>query len=327
MLFHKDIICYNAGMVKKISVVVPIYNEEAGVREFLDGQLLPEIEKWGYATEVILVNDGSRDGTVEEIKKSEMMKQKETKLVCFTKNFGKEMALTAGLHVATGDAVVMIDADGQHPVGEIATMIKRWEQGARVVTAVAKDKKTAHGMGSKVFYWLMKKLGNKSFQPGAMDFRLVDREVAEGFKMFTERNRITRGLIDWLGYEQEYIEVKMRGRKNGKPTYTTRMLVRLAVDSLVSTSRTPLVIFGWLGLMITLLSGMLGVFVLVQQYILGDPLGLDWSGAVAMSIFVSFLVGLVLISQAMTALYVSQIHVETKNRPLYVIDKRKSMGM
>ena len=314
-------------MKKVISLVVPIYNEETGVREFLDGQLLPEIEKLGYKTEVILVNDGSRDGTAEEIRQTKLIKREGVKLISFTKNFGKEMALTAGLREATGDAAVMIDADGQHPVTEVTRMIEKWEQGARVVTAVAKEKNTKHGLGSRMFYGLMKMLGNKDFHPGALDFRLVDREVIEEFKKFTERNRITRGLVDWLGYPQEYIEVKTRGRKNGKPTYTTPMLIRLAVDSLVSSSRTPLVIFGYIGVGITIFSLVLGLFILIQQYVLGDPMGLDWSGAVAMSVFVSFLIGLVLISQAITALYVSQIHAEAKDRPLYVIDKRKSIGL
>jgi dolichol-phosphate mannosyltransferase len=113
----------------------------------------------------------------------------------------------------------------------------------------------------------------------------------------------------------------------GKPTYSAKRLARLTVDSLVSASRTPLLIFGYIGIFITVVSFLFGLFILIQQYILGDPLGLDWSGAVAMSVFVSFLVGLVLISQAITALYISQIHVEAKGRPLYIIDKKKSHGI
>lgn len=313
-------------MKKKISVVVPMYNEEVGIEEFLDGQLLPAVEALKYEVEVVLVDDGSRDRTVERARETKLFKRG-AKLVSFTKNFGKEMALTAGLHAATGDAVVMIDADGQHPASEISRMIQKWEAGARIVTAVAREKKTEHSLGSRGFYGLMRVLGNKDFKPGALDFRLVDREVVEEFKGFTERNRIARGLIDWLGYPQEYIEVKTRGRKNGKPTYTTPMLMRLAVDSLVSSSRTPLILFGYIGVGITAFSLVFGLFILIQQYILGDPLGLDWSGAVAMSVFVSFLIGLVLISQAITALYISQIHAEAKNRPLYVVDKRKSVGV
>ena len=114
---------------------------------------------------------------------------------------------------------------------------------------------------------------------------------------------------------------------DGKPTYSHKKLVTLTIDGLASSSRTPLVLFGYIGVAITVVSLILGVFILIQQYILGDPLKLDWSGAVAMSVFVSFLVGLVLVSQAITALYISQIHTEAKGRPLYVVDKRKSIGL
>lgn len=193
-----------------------------------------------------------------------------------------------------------------------------------IVTAVNSGNTTKHRVRSRIYYKMMRMLGNKNTVPGAMDFRLVDRAVVDEFNLMTERNRMTRGLIDWLGFPQEYIKVKTRGRESGRPTYSAKKLMGLAVDSLVSSSRTPLVIFGYIGAFITVFSVVLGLFILIQQYIMGDPLGLDWSGAVAMSVFVSFLVGLVLVSQSMTALYISQIHAEAKGRPLYVVDQRKS---
>ena len=199
--------------------------------------------------------------------------------------------------------------------------------GAQIVTAVRDENTTKHKMGSRVYYAMMKMFGNKNIVVGAMDFRLVDRDVVDEFNKMTERNRLTRGLIDWLGVPQEYIKVHTKNRMNGKPTYSAKKLMALTVDGLVSSSRTPLLIFGYIGLFITVVSLILGLFILIQQYIMGDPLGLDWSGAVAMSVFVSFLVGLVLISQAITAIYISQIHAEAKGRPLYVVDKRKSFGL
>ena len=244
--------------------------------------------------------------------------------VSFSRNFGKEIALTAGLKESDGDAVIMIDADGQHPVETITEMVERWEKGAKIVTAVRGHNTTKHKVASKIYYKIMRIVGNKKIVPGELDFRLVDREVVDEFNKFTERNRLTRGLIDWLGFNQEYIKVKTRNRIDGKPTYSLKKLITLAGDSMASTSRTPLVIFGYIGIFITLTSFVLGLFILIQQYIMGDPLNLDWSGAVAMSVFVSFLVGLVLISQSITALYISQIHVESKDRPLYIIDKEKT---
>ena len=303
-----------------------MYDEEAGIRDFLVRQLMPILDDLRYEAEVVLINDGSRDKTVEKIREC-VGERKNVKLISFSKNFGKEVALTAGLQHAKGEAAIMIDADGQHPVEMIPKMIEKWENGAQIVTAVRDENTTKHKMGSRVYYAMMKMFGNKNIVVGAMDFRLVDRDVVDEFNKMTERNRLTRGLIDWLGVPQEYIKVHTKNRMNGKPTYSAKKLMALTVDGLVSSSRTPLLIFGYIGLFITVVSLILGLFILIQQYIMGDPLGLDWSGAVAMSVFVSFLVGLVLISQAITAIYISQIHAEAKGRPLYVVDKRKSFGL
>ena len=317
---------------KTVTIVTPVFNEEAGAGRFLDEQLLPVLlsleQTTGgkYSFEVVVVDDGSEDGTVDTISKCKIMEEMSVRVIALTRNFGKEAALSAGLAEAQGDAVVMIDADGQHPVEVIPKMIEMWEDGAMVVTAVRKHNSTKHKAGSRVYYRLMRMMGNRNLVVGAMDFRLLDRAVVDEFSMLTERNRLTRGLIDWLGYPQEYIVVKTKGRLSGKPSYSFKKLAALTVDSLASTSRIPLMIFGWIGFFITIVSFILGLFILIEQYILGDPLKLDWSGAVAMSVFVSFLVGLVLISQAMTAIYISQIHVEAKGRPLYVINKRKSFG-
>ncbi|MBQ6461372.1 glycosyltransferase family 2 protein [Candidatus Saccharibacteria bacterium] len=314
-------------MNRVVSVVVPVFNEEAGIVDFLDEQLLPVVRGLKYEIEVVLVNDGSSDKTLEKINGCKLKNKIDFKLISLARNFGKEIALTAGVNHASGDAVVMIDADGQHPVEMIPRMIEKWEDGAQIVTAVRDENTTKHKLGSKFYYAMMRTFGNKDVVVGAMDFRLIDRGVADEFNKFTERNRLTRGLVDWIGIPQTYIKVKTKDRTSGKPTYSTKKLAALTMDSLASSSRTPLIIFGYIGMFITIISLILGSFILIQQYILGDPLKLDWSGAVAMSVFVSFLVGLVLISQAITALYISQIHTEAKGRPLYIINKRQSMGI
>lgn len=312
-------------MGRLISVVVPVYDEEGGILDFLDGQLLPVLSKLKYDAEVIIIDDGSKDKTLGKIKSSKILNSGTlVNVIVLTKNFGKEVALTVGLEAANGDAVIMIDADGQHPAEEIPRLIEKWEGGALIVTAVNSGNTTKHRVRSGIYYKIMRAMGNKNVMPGAMDFRLLDRTVVDEFNQLTERNRLTRGLIDWLGFDQEYVKVKTRGRKNGKPTYSTKKLAGLALDSMVSSSRTPLVIFGYLGAFITIFSVIFGLFILIEQYIMGDPMNLDWSGAVAMSVFVSFLVGLVLISQSITALYISQIHAEAKGRPLYVVNKKKS---
>lgn len=312
-------------MKRMISIVVPMYNEAAGIGDFLTRQLMPVLDELKYETEIVLVDDGSTDKTVEIIKPQ--VDGSRVRLVSFVRNFGKEIALTAGIRHARGDAVIMIDADGQHPVEMIPEMVAKWEKGARIVTTIRDENTTRHKIGSTIYYVVMKIFGNKNIVVGALDFRLIDREVVDEFNKMTERNRLTRGLIDWLGFPQEYMKVRTKNRTCGKPTYSAKKLMTLTMDGLVASSRTPLLVFGYIGLFITVVSLMLGLFILIQQYIMGDPLGLDWSGAVAMSVFVSFLVGLVLISQAITAIYISQIHAEAKGRPLYVIDQKKSSGI
>lgn len=310
-----------------ISVVVPVFNEEKAVGKFLDEQLMSTLDEINENFEIVVVDDGSKDNSVEIIKGAKLNEKYPVRIVSFVRNFGKESALSAGIKYAKGDAIIMIDADGQHPVSAIPLMIEKWKNGAKVVTAMRGHNTTKHKMASRMYYGMMKMLGNKNIVVGALDYRLIDRAVANDFNTFTERNRMTRGLIDWLGYPQVFIKVKTLDRINGKPTYSLRKLIGLAVDSLASSSRTPLVIFGYIGAFITIISLLFGIFILIQQYILGDPLHLDWSGAVAMSVFVSFLVGLVLVSQSMTALYISQIHVESKGRPLYIVDEEKSVGV
>lgn len=313
-----------------ISVVVPIHNEAEVLPEFLDAKLLPELEKIkGYKFEVIFVDDGSTDESLKILQKY-AEKSRKFRVISFSRNFGKEAALSAGLREAEGKAVLTIDADGQQPPKLIPEFIKKWEDGAEIVTGV-RDHYTKHGFiqkkGSKLFYWMLRKMGNKHTVPGSTDFRLIDRVVVDEFNALSEHNRITRGLIDWLGFKQEYIKYTYGERIAGKPSYNLSKLFHLAIDSFISMSTTPLVIFGYLGVVITILSFLLGVFVIVQQYILGDPLGLYWNGAVQMAIFITFLIGLVLISQAISALYISHIHAEAQGRPLYVIDKKSSRNL
>ena len=316
---------------KTISVVVPVYNEEECIVSFLEGSLLPVIRKIKeYKMQLILVNDGSTDGTLLALQKYIYNNKSDIVLMSLSRNFGKEAALSAGLKYAKGDAVLTIDADGQQPPELIPQFIDKWEKGAEIVTGV-RDKYTKHGllqrMGSKLFYKLLRMMGNKYTVPGSTDYRIMDRVVVDEFNKMTEHNRITRGLVDWLGYRQEYVEYTYGARMAGKPSYNIKKLFHLAIDSFISMSTTPLVIFGYIGIFIVITSFLLGLFVIINQYILGDPLQLYWNGAVQMSIFISFLVGLVLVSQAITALYISHIHAETQGRPLYIVDEKNSINL
>ncbi len=317
-------------MNKKISIVIPVCNEEKGIKSFLDERLLPALKKIDkYKVEIVIVNDGSKDKTLE-IVQGYAEKDQNIKVVSLVRNFGKEMALSAGLKYATGDAVLTLDSDGQQPPEKIPEFLAAWEEGYEVVTGV-RDHYTKHGLipklGSKLFYCLLRIMGNKSTVPGSTDFRLMDRVVVDEYNQLTEHNRITRGLVDWLGYNCKNIYYTYGKRMAGKPSYNIKKLFNLAIDSFISMSTTPLLIFGYVGLFITIGSFILGMFCIINQYILGDPLHLYWNGAVQMTIFITFLVGLVLISQAITALYISHIHAETQNRPLFIVSNRQSRNL
>ena len=315
--------------MKTISLVIPVYNEEKGFHKFYRELLEPELKKLKYNYEVILVDDGSKDKTLEIVQEM-AEKDSHIKVLAFSRNFGKEIALTAGIHEAIGDAVMTIDADGQQPPELIPEFIEKWEAGGEIVIGV-RGKYEKHGLiaklGSKLFYRMLKHMGVKDTVPGSTDFRLIDRVVVDEFNKLTEHGRITRGLMDWMGFKKVYIDYIYGNRLAGKPSYNFKKLFGLAIDSFISLSTTPLIIFGWIGSFITFASFVLGVFVIIEEFIMGDPIGLKWTGTTCLSIFISFLVGLVLISQAIMALYISHIHAEAQGRPLYIIDRRQSRNL
>jgi dolichol-phosphate mannosyltransferase len=310
----------------KLSVVIPAYNEASGIKEFHETLLTPALKKLSFSEyEVLYVNDGSKDDTLKNLHQI-AKKDRKVSVIALSRNFGKEIATTAGLHSANGEAAIVLDADGQHPPALIADFVDKWQKGAQVVVGVRKTNQKeglVKKWGSKVFYRMLNNK-NSLMIPGSTDFRLIDREVLEQFLTFTERNRITRGLIDWLGYERDYIYFDSPARLAGEATYSVKNLATLAVNSMTSLSLRPLFIFAWIGGAITLASALLGLFLIIQQFILGDPLQLNISGAAMLGVFISFMIGLVLISQAILSIYISHIHTQTQDRPLFVVNERES---
>ena len=313
----------------KISFVIPVYNEEKGFSQFYEKMLLPELKKLNYDYELILVNDGSTDKSLQIIQKISE-KNNHVKVLCFSRNFGKEVALTAGIREAAGDAILTMDADGQQPPKLIHEFIKKWEEGGEIIIGV-RGRYEKHGLiakiGSKMFYKILGMMGVKDTVPGSTDFRIIDRCVADEYNRLTEHGRITRGLMDWMGFKKVYIDYIYGNRLAGKPSYNFKKLFQLAIDSFVSLSSAPLIIFGWIGAFITVASLILGIFVIIEEFIMGDPMQLKWTGTTCLSIFITFLIGLVLISQSITALYISHIHAEAQGRPLYIIDHKNSRNL
>jgi glycosyltransferase involved in cell wall biosynthesis len=314
----------------QLSIVIPAYNESEGIEAFHTDHLMPNLKKIkGYDFEVIYVNDGSDDDTLEKLAKI-AKSEKSIKVVNLSRNFGKEIATTAGLHYAKGDAAIIMDSDGQHPPKDMPKFVKKWEAGAQVVVGVRNSNQKeglVKKIGSKAFYQLFNSTSGTALVPRSTDYRLIDRCVIDEFMRFTERQRITRGLIDWLGFKRDYVYFDSPARLAGQASYKTGQLVKLAMNSFTSLSLKPLFFFGWVGVVITASSLFIGTFVLVEQVILGDPLQLGFTGTALLGILMTFLVGLILISQAVLAVYLSHVHQQAQDRPLFVIDPKESIGL
>ncbi len=312
--------------MKTISIIVPAYNEAENIRPLCE-KLETVLSSLGnaYTFEILFVNDGSKDSTIDEIKKL-AEKNPRIRYIDFSRNFGKEIATTAGLNLCSGDACIMVDADLQHPAELIPEFVRKWEEGHEVVVGVRKSSKSDSWIkkaGSKLFYAILNGIIETKVVPNSTDFRLLDRVVINEFNRFTEENRMTRGLIDWLGFKRTYIYFEANDRLHGTASYSFWKLVRLAFNSFISLSLIPLKLAGYLGIFITTISGISGFYILLGKYIFRAHFASTFSDAENLAIFIVFLVGIILMSIGLISLYIANIHREVLNRPLYVIREKK----
>ncbi len=310
-----------------ISVVTPVYNEAENVLLFFH-ELAKMARTVSYRFELIFVDDGSSDNSVAVIESlaDEVKDNKNIgiQLIQLSRNFGKEIATTAGIEASRGDAVIILDADLQHPIDTIPTFIEEWEKGYEVVIGVRNT--DGHGnpikkLGSEVFYKIMNRISETKIVPHSTDFRLLDRKVVVAFRKFTERQRITRGLIDWLGFKRGYVRFETRERAHGQPSYSTKKLVKLALNSVTTHSLFPLRLAGYVGTIFMVFFGLAGLFTYIEVYLMADPWGLKITGTALLGMLVLFAIGIVLSSLGLIALYIANIHGEVANRPLYVVSK------
>ena len=306
-----------------VSLVIPVYNE-TGNLAWHYGTIKDFFAKNDLQYEIVYVDDGSTDDSLEVIQ-AIAGKDKAVRYISLSRNFGKEAATSAGIKQSAGDVIIMIDADGQHPVTVATDFLKAWQSGSDVVVGIRKQNEKEGFIkryGSTLHYMILNSLTGGGTVHGSTDFRLIDRKVADEFNKLTEHNRITRGLIDWLGFKRSYVEFVSPARHSGKPAYGFRKLFKLALHSFISQSTKPLQFTGFLGFIVTLVSAFLGIFLVIESYVLNDPLNLAVTGTAILALFLSFLVGLVLICQWLLALYIESIHSETQNRPLYIVDQK-----
>ncbi len=312
--------------MKTISIIIPAHNEEKNIPlVHQELQKVFQVCPKDYLFDILFVNDGSNDGTLREIEKI-ANSDENVHYLDFSRNFGKELATTAALNNCTSDACIMLDADLQHPIELIPEFIQKWEAGAEVVVGVRnKNKSTGiiKKIGSNVFYKIINKIAEVKIIPNATDFRLLDKVVITEFNRFNEKNRMTRALIDWLGFRRDYIHFDANERMNGDASYSTWKLFKLALNSFISLSLLPLKIAGNLGILITLISGIAGFYILLGKYFFRWHFASTFSDSENLAILILFLVGTVLMSIGLMALYIANIHGEVINRPMYVIRKKK----
>lgn len=313
----------------KISIVIPIYNEAKSLVAFHESLLAIINADKNYGYELIYCDDGSSDNSAQIVQKWRTV-QKNVILLRLSRNFGKENALTAGIASATGDAIITIDGDGQHPVELIPEFIKVWKTGAQVVIGIRTNDANNDlfkKIGSRLFYSFFNLFTKQKLIPGSTDYRLITKQVRTAFLQLPETDRLTRGLIDWLGFNRQYIKFNAKRRQTGNANYSRGKLISLASNSLVSMTPVPLYIFGWIGVIITIISLSLGLAVFIEQLVLNDPLGWNFTGTAQLSILLLFLVGMLLMAQGLLSMYVSHIYSQSKRRPLYVIDYETSAGI
>lgn len=312
-----------------ISFTIPLHNEAAGIADFHAQLEKMAIDATDNSYEIVYCDDGSSDQTSDIVRKI-CRANPRVALIQLSRNFGKESALSAAIHQAHGQAIVMLDGDGQHPISAIPVFIAAWRDGNKVVVGKRTGKDTEaliKRLGSWLFYRLFNRMTDQKLVAGATDYRLIDRAVQQAFLALPETDRITRGLIDWLGFSRAYVPITRIPRISGAPSYSLRKLVVLATNSFVSLSSVPLYLFGYLGLIITTLSTLLGLSVFIEQILLHDPWQWRFTGSAMLGILIIFLVGIVLISQGIISLYLSRVYTQAKQRPLYIIDYAASAGL
>ncbi len=305
-----------------ISIVIPVYNEEKNIPIIFE-RIKKLFLNLSYEYEIIFVDDGSSDNSALKISLL-AENDKRVRMINLSRNFGKEAALSAGIKHCTGSACLTMDGDLQHPVEKIPEFIEKWEKGAQVVFGIRENHKSGliKRLGSYLFYLSINSISETPITPGATDFRLIDRDVVEAFCKLTEINRMTRALIDWLGFKREYVYFKAEKRIHGNAKYGLLKLLKLALSTYVAHSLLPLKLAGYLGVFITISSSFLFSFMFIEQYVLGDPWRLMFTGTAYLAVAILFLVGIVLSCLGLIALYIGNIHTEVVNRPLYIIDRK-----
>lgn len=300
----------------KYSVIVPVYNEEAVLAESYR-RLKNVMEQTNEHYELLFVNDGSRDRSAAILK--ELSERDQTvKVIDFSRNFGHQIAITAGMDYASGEAVIVIDADLQDPPELIPKMIEKWKEGCDVVYA-KRTKRKGESFFKKqtaaLFYRILRMATDIDIPLDTGDFRLIDRQVCEEIKRLSEKNRFVRGLVSWTGFRQAAIEYVREERFAGESKYPLKKMLKLSIDGLTSFSHKPLKMAGYLGLLVSA-AGFVYMLVALYLKLFTNNTVPGWTSLVVIQLFFS---GFVLFILGIMGEYIGRIYDETKDRPLYII--------
>lgn len=305
-----------------VSIVTPFYNEGEGVKHFYHvlAQTMEELPNYDF--ELVCVDDGSRDNSLEQLIAISKADPRVTVLE-FSRNFGKEPAMTAGIDAATGDCVIPMDADLQDPPALISEMLNKWQEGAEVVLAKRVDRSTdsySKRTTALMFYRLHNALSHLQIPENVGDYRLMDRLVVDALKQLPERQRFMKGLFAWVGFKTATVEYARDARLVGDSKFSGWKLWNFAIEGITSFSLVPLKVWTYVGGIGALIAFLYGVFVIIKTLVLG----IDVPGYASLLVVMLFIGSLQLICLGVLGEYIGRIYFESKQRPLYLIRKRYS---
>ena len=303
--------------MKKVTILLPVYNEEASFP--LIAKCMEQVvrDNSNYEWEFLMVNDGSTDNTLQQMVKLHQMDSRYN-YIDLSRNYGKEVAMMAGFDYATGDAVIIMDADMQHPIDVIPEMLKYWEEGYDDVYAQRQNsheswlkRKTSHW-----YYKLLQSLTRVPIQKDTGDFRLLDRSCVEALKQMRESERNTKGMYSWIGFRKKGIFYQQQERQEGKSKWSVMSLVNLALNGILSYTTAPLRLASVLGIIVSLAAFLYLIYIIIITNLYGDPV----QGYPTIMVTVLFLGGVQLLSLGILGEYLGRVFNEVKHRPGYFIN-------
>ncbi|ACB53306.1 glycosyl transferase, family 2 [Crocosphaera subtropica ATCC 51142] len=309
---------FNLNQVE-ISIIVPCYNEEEGLDRLFE-RLFTVLNHLNLSYEIVCIDDGSRDRTLEGLIDYHR-RYSAIKVISLSRNFGKDIALTAGLENAQGQAIIPIDADLQDPPELIEQLIEKWRQGYDVVYGKRRSRQGESWVKrttANAFYRIISRISSVPIPRDTGDFRLLDRRVVDAIKTMPERTRFMKGLFAWVGFKQTYILYDRPNRLQGTTKWNYWKLWNFALDGITSFSLVPLKVWSYLGLFLSVLAFTYGSFLIIRTIILG----IDVPGYASLMVTMLFIGGVQLITLGILGEYLGRIYEETKQRPLYLIRER-----